>query len=157
MAGNISTKSPAIVEFSWLFVFFFSWLVVKITNMLIPLEIMWRISVLCVLCYRLLDTASHSNTTEYCMNEPVAAVSGTHLNEPTWRSWKAVLTSWQLCALAQWTLHTNTLESRIHNQHTRGAVLRSIAPSQSTESPLSQCVRKGEKSPKEVKILSGRD
>lgn len=45
-----------------------------------------------VLCYRLLDTASHSNTTEY-INEPVAAVSGTHLNEPTWRSWKAVLTS----------------------------------------------------------------
>lgn len=42
-----------------------------------------------VLCYRLLD----SYTTEYYLNEPVAAVSGTHLNEPTWRSWKAVLTS----------------------------------------------------------------
>ncbi len=81
------------------------------------------------------------------MNEPVAAVSGTHLNEPTWRSWKAVFTSWQLCALAQWTLHINILESRIHKQHTRGAVLRSIAPSQSTESPLSQCMRK-RKAPK---------
>lgn len=75
-------------------------------------------------------------------NQPGAAVSGTHFKRPICRSWKAVLTSWQLCALALWTPHWGPKLINIQQIQTRHTVSRSIAPFQSIVSYNNRVTKK---------------
>lgn len=75
-------------------------------------------------------------------NQPVAAVSGTHFKGPICRRWKAVLTSWQLCAPVLWTPHWGPKLINIQQIQTRHTVSRSIAPFQSIVSYNNRVTKK---------------
>lgn len=65
---------------------------------------------------------------------PVPGVSGTRCRGPTWRSWKAVLTSWQLYASTSITVTANMTADKIQKElqeFTRGHIPRDIAASHS--------------------------
>lgn len=64
-------------------------------------------------------------------HSPVPGASGTHFRGPMWRSWKAVFTSWQLCAFTQGATNNNAVATRVDQKWTRRSRARDIAPSQS--------------------------